>query len=107
MTVVNFIIAIVTIIFSSGLSIAVFNAIVGRNGRRASEAQSISDVAASVNVMNQDMRKEMRELKEAVIQLTDTIDQILDEWSNEGDSRVSPSQKNRIRIANNRAKIAS
>jgi uncharacterized phage infection (PIP) family protein YhgE len=97
----NILVAVFMIFCSTGGLVAAFNAIINRKSARATEAQSVADVATAVNNLNADLRKEVRELKEAVIELTDTIDCLRPQM------KLDPADDNRLRLITNKVKVLS
>lgn len=101
MNLINVMIGLAAAFCTGGTGVAVVNALTGRSGRRAKEASSVADVAEAVNKMNFELRAEIRLLKTAVIELTDTIDELLPDMS------LASEQKARLRLVNNKAKLAA
>lgn len=99
MTVLNIAIAVFMFFCSTGGLVAGFNAIINRKTARASEAQSVADVATAVNKLNFDLRTEMRELKDALVNLTDTLDILRPEM------QLSPDSSDILRLVSNKVKV--
>lgn len=96
--IINILIVLLTTLCGGGVVGIVIQGMFSRNSDRANQAKSYSEVANSVNDMYIELRREIRELKEVVIELTDTIDELLP------DMNLPSEQRARLRLANNKVK---
>lgn len=88
-----------------GIIVKVIDIFVGRNNRKIDAAKALTEATihftAAVSELNVNLHKEISVLKNAILSLTDAVDEILPHI--EG---LTPLQRERLRNANNAAKLA-
>lgn len=90
-----------------GVLVAVINGIFNRGGKRADAAKALTDATNSftdrVEAMNRSLHEEIRELKKAVLHLTDVVDELYPVV----EMQLTEEQKKKLKEANASAKLAT
>lgn len=88
----------------SGVIIAVLSGLFSRGKQKADAAKSLTDATSAfthaVTELNVSLREEIRLLKNAIISLTDVVDEIVPHIG------LDDIQRQRLKAANNAAKLA-
>lgn len=105
MNFINFLVVLLLALCSGGGAAAILQGVFSRKGRRADEAKSVADVATSVNQMYIGLQTEMREIKRAVIGLTDKLDDYLPKIA--AGEPLTRDEAAALREANNRLKLVA
>ena len=91
----------------AGVLVAIINGVFNRGGKRADAAKSLTDATNAfterVDLMNKSLHQEIRALREAVMLLTDVVDELYPVI----EATLTPEQKKKLKEANSSAKLAT